>query len=78
MSDLIDRQEAIDAIKILTDSICEGQAIDALNELPSVQPEMPKWAKKVEAEYKKAMNMPHIKTPMAWALYQVWKEYDSK
>lgn len=42
MSDLIDRQAAIDAMHILTDSICEGMAIDVLSELPSAQPKQ-RW-----------------------------------
>ena len=37
MSDLIDRQSAIDAMSVINDSICEQQAIDALCELPSAQ-----------------------------------------
>ena len=38
--DLISRQAAIDAMKSISDSICEQQAIDALCELPSAQPEI--------------------------------------
>lgn len=38
-SDLISRQAAIDAMSVINDSICEQQAIDALCELPSAQPE---------------------------------------
>lgn len=37
MSDLIDRQAAIDAMSTLLDSICEGQAIEALENLPSAE-----------------------------------------
>ena len=40
MSDLISRKAAIDAMKSISDSICEQQAIDALCELPSAQPEV--------------------------------------
>lgn len=39
MADLISRQAAIDAMSVINDSICEQQAIDALCELPSAQPE---------------------------------------
>ena len=35
MSDLINRQMAIDAMGCLNDSICEQQAVDALWDLPS-------------------------------------------
>ena len=41
MSDLIDRQSAIDAMSVINDSICEQQAIDALCELPSAQQWIP-------------------------------------
>lgn len=37
MDDLISRQAAIDAMSCLSDSICEGQAIDALWELPTAE-----------------------------------------
>ena len=40
MSDLISRQAAINAMESINDSICEQQAIDALCELPSAQPEI--------------------------------------
>ena len=40
--DLIDRQEAIKAMSCLTDGICEGEAIEALCELPAAEPE-PQW-----------------------------------
>lgn len=40
MSDLISRQAAIDAMESINDGICEQQAIDALCELPSAQPEI--------------------------------------
>ena len=74
MNDPIDRQAAIDAMKSISDSICEQQAIDALCELPSAQPDLPEWAKKVEEYRKSAPDT--IYNPLAWALYQVWKEYD--
>lgn len=37
MGDLISREQAIDAMGCLNDSICEQQAVDALWELPSVE-----------------------------------------
>ena len=43
------------------------------NSCPSAEP---KWAKKVEQMRIKAEGMPCVKNPLAWALYQVWKEYD--
>lgn len=35
------------------------------------------WVRKVERLYREALNRPYIKKPLAWALYQVWREYDS-
>ncbi len=29
-------------------------------------------------QYKKALEMPHIEKPLAWALYQVWQEANRK
>ena len=40
----------------------------------NAQPDLPDWAKKVE-EYRKSAPS-HIHNPLAWALYQTWKEYD--
>lgn len=37
MSDLISREAAIEAMERINDSICEGQAIDALSELPTAE-----------------------------------------
>ena len=82
--DTISRQAAIEALEepckvpdTWTDEFAVGERsqwekdVKALNSLPSAQPE---WAQKVE-EYRK--NAPqHIHNPLAWALYQVWKEYD--
>ena len=47
-------------------------AIATLINLPSAQPQLPEWAKKVE-EYRQSAPQ-HIHNPLAWALYQVWKE----
>ena len=51
--DLISRQAAIDAMSAVNDSICEQQAIDALWELPSLQPERKKgkWIKNGNGTY---------------------------
>lgn len=53
-----------------------------LDEVPSAQPEQPAQdymrtvMKKVKEKYEEAVNTHYIMNPMAWALYQVWKEYD--
>ena len=36
------------------------------------------WAlDRIRAEYAKALQTPHIRNPLAYALYQVWREVDS-
>ena len=37
-----------------------------------------KALKLVEEEYAKAKEMSHIKNPLAWALYQVWKKAETE
>lgn len=49
-------------------------ATEYIKQLPYAQPELPEWAQKVE-EYRKSAPS-HIHNPLAWALYQTWKEYD--
>lgn len=51
-------------------SIAIGKVCDA----PTIEPELPEWAQKVEKYRKSAPS--HINNPLAWALYQTWKEYD--
>lgn len=31
-----------------------------------------------ELYYQRALNNPSIRKPISWALYQTWKEYDTK
>ena len=73
-TDLISRQAAIDAI--IEWYGCEPSDIgafeDIIEKMPSEQPQLPEWAKKVE-EYRQSAPQ-HIHNPLAWALYQVWKE----
>ena len=90
MSDLINRQDAINAIKNDLSPIintydlyrvlkmaCIDRAVRQVEQVPSVQPEQPEWVQTVERWYNKALCKPEIKKPMAWALYQTWKEYDN-
>jgi len=79
MSDLISRQAAIDALTALEEPAPTARHLsaiydceDAIKALPSAQPQLPEWAKKVE-EYRQSAPQ-HIHNPLAWALYQVWKE----
>ena len=59
------------------DLILVSDAMDALREIPPAQPEhMHTVMLKIKEKYEKAMNTPCISNPMAWALYQTWKEYD--
>ena len=76
--DTISRQAAIDAIDRLDipEDMCVFEILShielELGTLPSAQPQLPEWAKKVE-EYRQSAPQ-HIHNPLAWALYQVWKE----
>lgn len=36
-----------------------------------------KAVKLLEAKYERAKKMEYVQNPLAWALYQVWKEADS-
>lgn len=88
--DLISRQAAIDALdayiklnkapthyenQFWIDGMEDAERI--IKELPSAQPEhLHTVMKKIGKRYEKAMNTPCINNPMAWALYETWKEYD--
>lgn len=82
MSDLIDRQAAIDAIEnafdreTILNRFVRKIAISAVRLLPSAQPETPSYVAEIESEYKKWLSMPHINKPLAKALYEVWKKHD--
>ena len=75
MDDLVSRQAAIEGIE---KNACNTQRIfDAVKALPSAQSEhLHTVMEKIEKRYEKAMNTPCINNPMAWALYETWKEYD--
>ena len=86
---LIDRQAALDALgerpTVWTDdddyALGERTQYDmdrlAIETVPSAQPEhLCTVMERIKEKYAKAMNTPCIHNPMAWALYQVWKEYD--
>lgn len=32
--------------------------------------------RKLSKNYEKALNSPYVQKPLAWALFQTWKEYD--
>ena len=70
-NDLISRQAAI----YIASGYCHPANIaQELAKLPPAEPELPEWAKKIE-EYRKSAPS-YIQNPLAWALYQTWKEYD--
>lgn len=50
--------------------------VDIVREIISAEPELPRWAQKVEKYHDKALKMPYIKKHRAWALYQAYKEYN--
>jgi len=71
--DAISRQAAIDSLAEWHDDAITNR----LNNLPPAQPEhLCTVMERIKEKYAKAMNTPCIHNPMAWALYQVWKEYD--
>lgn len=78
--DLIERQEALDCFQDWMDKYGDVHIADEMTEyrrieqLPSVQPEQPEWVQKVERYINSAPAYVH--NPLAWALYQTWKEYD--
>ena len=80
MSDLISRQAAkLKVARVIWedgDSCYDfnDKCVDCLDDVPSAQPQLPEWAQKVEKYRKSAPS--HIHNPLAWALYQTWKEYD--
>lgn len=47
-----------------------------LKQLPSAEPVLSKAMDRVSEMYEKALKSPYVQKPLAWALYQVWKEYD--
>jgi len=85
--DLISRAAAIESIRECAEvahsnyewDMEQGylNAIECIEEEPSAQPEhMHTVMLKIKEKYEKAMNTPCINNPIAWALYQTWKEYD--
>ena len=56
--------------------ISSKKALEVIEALPSAQPEHPPYMAEIEAEYQKAVKMPHIHKPLAKALYEVWKKHD--
>ena len=78
--DQISRQAAIDALDgyILdeTTDLYGNSVREILEHLPSAQPEQPPYVAEIESEYRKAVNNPYIKKPLAKALYEVWKKHD--
>lgn len=77
-NDFISRRAVLEMVNAWTYNLCDPEddwaAQKEVKDLPSEQPEYPEWAKKVE-EYRQSAPS-HINKPLAWALYQTWKEYD--
>ena len=77
-------KKVADLLDGTTDPFDLEDAIDLLHEIKwginastIVEPQMPEWAMTVKRWYNKALCMSYIQNPLAWALYQTWKEYDS-
>lgn len=88
MSDLIRRQDAIDAIykesKLANSEVADEYAemfVYALKTLPSKEQKtgecIPSKAVKIFTEaYRKTQTRLYVKKPMSYAFYEVWKYYD--
>ena len=83
VGDMVNRAAAIDILDAYQVMVENGEenpyawARLRMSELPSAQPEhMHTVMLKIKEKYEKAMNTPCINNPIAWALYQTWKEYD--
>lgn len=82
VNDCISRQATQDFISTM--NACNDISDEAYQELivyfenlPPAQPEhLHIVMEKLNKQYEKAINNPFVIKPMAWALYQVWKEYD--
>ena len=73
-----DARKTLEAMSMAVDALIDKQAAAdrIIDGLPSAQPEQPPYAAEIEAEYQKAVKMPHIHKPLAKALYEVWKKHD--
>ena len=77
MDDLIRRSDAVSELAKFLGVPARAfihEAENLLKVVPSAQ--LPEWAQKVEQKHSEALSNPHIKKPLAWALYEVWKEVD--
>lgn len=78
---LIDADSLID---LVTDSTILGDGFKTafcalVNGEPTAKVQKTeKWIQEVKEMYQKAVNLPYIKKPLAWALYQVWKKHDKE
>lgn len=73
--DVISRQAAIKAMKCINDSICEGQAIDALSDLPSAE-KVGKWI--IHSEVKNIYGGTYIECSECGEKYVVQHIEDEK
>ena len=79
MSDYIDREAYIESVK---DIPLWGSAAALLAdcfpaaEVAPVRPELRKAVNQLQIEYEKALQLPFVRNPLAYALYHVWKAVD--
>lgn len=75
--DTISRKAAIEDVG---DDVYTGSKIRRwLKSLPSIQPSDSKIENAIRvlrSKYNKALSQDYIRNPIAWALYQTWKECD--
>ena len=76
-TDCISRQAVLNLFAEKCDTVRPYHEVwQAVKKLPSVEPEIPPYVAEIEAKYKKWINVPYIKKPLAKALYEVWKKHD--
>lgn len=83
MDDLISRQELLESIERIS---VKGNVLDDdwiyrfIQEFPSAQPDtdsrIEQAIRVLQKNYNLALSRDYIRNPIAWALYETWKEFD--
>ena len=81
MADYIDREAYIKSVKDIpmwgSVAAMMADCIPAAEVVP-VRPELRKVVNQFHDEYEKALQLPFVRNPLAYALYHVWKAVDGK
>lgn len=78
-ADVVDRIALRDALYDADAIMMEGVKI--INQFPTagvaeIRPELRKAFKLLEKNFERGFNSDYVRDPLAWALYQTWKEID--